>query len=139
MLGTVGEPINPEAWLFYHQVIGDGRCPVADTWWQTETGGIMIAPLPGAMDLKPGSATRPFFGIRPILVNAEGAEIEGGRRRQPVHRGQLAWDRCARSMATTSGFIDTYFTQYPGRYFTGDGARRDEDGDYWITGRVRMT
>ena len=135
VLGTVGEPINPEAWLFYHQVIGDGRCPVADTWWQTETGGIMIAPLPGAMDLKPGSATRPFFGIRPILVDAEGAEIE------ETGEGNLCIaDSWPGQMRTVYGnhqrFIDTYFTQYPGRYFTGDGARRDEDGDYWITGRV---
>ena len=135
VLGTVGEPINPEAWLFYHQVIGDGRCPVADTWWQTETGGIMIAPLPGAMDLKPGSATRPFFGIRPVLVDGEGAEIEG------AGEGSLCIaDSWPGQMRTVYGnhqrFIDTYFTQYPGRYFTGDGARRDEDGDYWITGRV---
>ena len=135
VLGTVGEPINPEAWLFYHQVIGDGRCPVADTWWQTETGGIMIAPLPGAMDLKPGSATRPFFGIRPVLVDAEGAEIEG------AGEGNLyIADSWPGQMRTVYGnhqrFIDTYFTQHPGRYFTGDGARRDEDGDYWITGRV---
>ena len=135
VLGTVGEPINPEAWLFYHQVIGDGRCPVMDTWWQTETGGIMITPLPGVTDLKPGSATRPFFGIRPILVDAQGDEIEG------TGEGNLCIaDSWPGQMRTVYGdhqrFIDTYFSTYPGHYFTGDGARRDEDGDYWITGRV---
>ena len=135
VLGTVGEPINPEAWLFYHQVIGNGRCPVMDTWWQTETGGIMITPLPGVTDLKPGSATRPFFGIRPVLVDAKGDEIEG------AGEGNLCIaDSWPGQMRTVYGdhqrFIDTYFATYPGRYFTGDGARRDEDGDYWITGRV---
>ncbi len=135
VLGTVGEPINPEAWRFYHQVVGDGRCPVVDTWWQTETGGIMIAPLPGATDLKPGSATRPFFGIRPILMNARGEEVEG------AGEGDLciadSWPGQMRAIhGDRQRFVDTYFTAYPGRYFTGDGARRDEDGDYWITGRV---
>ena len=135
VLGTVGEPINPEAWMFYHQVIGDGRCPVVDTWWQTETGGIMIAPLPGAMDLKPGSATRPFFGVRPVIVNGEGKEVDG-----PGEGALCLADSWPGQMRTVYGdhqrFVDTYFTAYPGRYFTGDGARRDGDGDYWITGRV---
>ena len=135
LLGTVGEPINPEAWMFYHQTVGDGRCPIVDTWWQTETGGIMIAPLPGATDLKPGSATKPFFGVRPLLLDAEGAELEGEAE------GNLCLaDSWPGQMRTVYGdhqrFIDTYFTAYPGRYFTGDGARRDADGDYWITGRV---
>jgi len=135
VLGTVGEPINPEAWLFYHQVVGEGRCPVVDTWWQTETGGIMIAPLPGATDLKPGSATRPFFGIRPILVDAEGQELQGEAE------GNLCLaDSWPGQMRTVYGdharFVDTYFRTYPGRYFTGDGAQRDADGDFWITGRV---
>ena len=135
VLGTVGEPINPEAWLFYHQAVGDGRCPIVDTWWQTETGGIMIAPLPGAMALKPGSATRPFFGIRPVLVDTQGEEIEG-----PGEGNLCLADSWPGQMRTVYGdhprFIETYFATYPGRYFTGDGARRDEDGDYWITGRV---
>ena len=135
VLGTVGEPINPEAWMFYHQVIGDGRCPVVDTWWQTETGGIMIAPLPGAMDLKPGSATRPFFGVRPVIVNGEGKEVDG-----PGEGALCLADSWPGQMRTVYGdhqrFVDTYFTAYPGRYFTGDGARRDGDGDYWITGRI---
>ena len=135
VLGTVGEPINPEAWMFYHQIIGEGRCPVVDTWWQTETGGIMIAPLPGATALKPGSATRPFFGVQPVLVDADGHEVEG------MGEGSLCLaDSWPGQMRTVYGdharFIDTYFSTYPGRYFTGDGARRDADGDYWITGRV---
>ncbi len=135
VLGTVGEPINPEAWMFYHQVIGDGRCPVVDTWWQTETGGMMITPLPGATPLKPGSATRPFFGIRPMLVDDEGQELEGAAA------GNLCIaDSWPGQMRTVYGsherFVDTYFRTYPGRYFTGDGARRDADGYYWITGRV---
>lgn len=135
LLGSVGEPINPEAWLWYHRVVGDSRCPIVDTWWQTETGGIMIAPLPGATALKPGSATRPFFGVQPCLVDAEGNEIEGAAE------GYLCIkDSWPGQMRTLYGdhkrFIDTYFIQYPGKYFTGDGCRRDEDGYYWITGRV---
>ena len=135
LLGTVGEPINPEAWLWYHRVVGDGRCPVVDTWWQTETGGILICPLPGATNLKPGSATRPFFGIQPCLVDADGNELEGAAE------GYLCMkDSWPGQMRTVFGdhkrFIDTYFIQYPGKYFTGDGCRRDEDGYNWITGRV---
>jgi acetyl-CoA synthetase len=132
LLGTVGEPINPEAWEWYWRVVGDGRCPVVDTWWQTETGGIMISPLPGAIDMKPGSATRPFFGIRPALMDANGVQLEGAAE------GNL--DSWPGQMRTVYGdhqrFIDTYFKAYPGTYFTGDGCRRDADGDYWITGRV---
>ena len=135
LLGTVGEPINPEAWLWYHRVVGDGRCPIVDTWWQTETGGILIAPLPGATKLKPGSATRPFFGVQPCLVDAEGQELEG------VAEGYLclksSWPGQMRTLyGDHKRFIDTYFIQYPGKYFSGDGCRRDEDGYYWITGRV---
>ncbi|MEY3515974.1 MAG: acetate--CoA ligase [Pseudomonadota bacterium] len=135
LLGTVGEPINPEAWRWYHRVVGDGRCPVVDTWWQTETGGILIAPLPAATDLKPGSATLPFFGVRPQLVNAEGVPIEG------AGEGNLVLlDSWPGQMRTVYGdharFFETYFSTYPGTYFTGDGARRDADGYYWITGRV---
>ena len=135
LLGSVGEPINPEAWLWYHRVVGEGRCPIVDTWWQTETGGILISPLPGATALKPGSATRPFFGVRPVIVDQAGAELSG------ACSGFLCLaDSWPGQMRTVYGdhrrFVETYFTQYPGRYFTGDGARRDEDGDYWITGRV---
>ena len=135
LLGSVGEPINPEAWLWYYNVVGDGRCPIVDTWWQTETGGIMITPLPGATALKPGSATRPFFGIKPALVDANGNLLEGATS------GNLCiTDSWPGQMRTVYGdherFIDTYFKSYPGRYFTGDGCRRDEDGYYWITGRV---
>ena len=135
LLGSVGEPINPEAWLWYYNVVGDGRCPIVDTWWQTETGGIMITPLPGATALKPGSATRPFFGIKPALVDADGNLLEGATS------GNLCiMDSWPGQMRTVYGdherFIDTYFKSYPGRYFTGDGCRRDEDGYYWITGRV---
>ena len=135
LLGSVGEPINPEAWLWYHREVGDGRCPIVDTWWQTETGGVLISPLPGATPLKPGSATRPFFGIRPVLVDNEGHELEGATS------GNLCIaDSWPGQMRTVYGdhqrFIDTYFIQYPGKYFTGDGCRRDEDGYYWITGRV---
>jgi acetyl-CoA synthetase len=135
LLGTVGEPINPEAWLWYHRVVGDGRCPIVDTWWQTETGGILIAPFPGATKLKPGSATVPFFGIEPCLVDANGHEIDG------AGAGNLCIkDSWPGQMRTVYGdhqrFIDTYFKTYPGKYFTGDGCRRDEDGYYWITGRV---
>jgi acetyl-CoA synthetase len=135
LLGTVGEPINPEAWRWYHRVVGDGRCPVVDTWWQTETGGILIAPLPAATDLKPGSATLPFFGVRPQLVNGEGVPVEG------AGEGNLVLlDSWPGQMRTVYGdharFYETYFSTYPGTYFTGDGARRDADGYYWITGRV---
>src|SRR6187431_241209 len=135
LLGSVGEPINPEAWRWYHDVVGDGRCPIVDTWWQTETGGILITPLPGATRLKPGSATRPFFGVIPQLVDAEGKEIKGAAS------GNLCiTESWPGQMRTVFGdhqrFIDTYFKTYPGRYFTGDGAKRDEDGYYWITGRV---
>ncbi len=135
LLGTVGEPINPEAWEWYHRVVGDGRCPVVDTWWQTETGGILIAPLPGAVDQKPGSATLPFFSVRPGIVNGEG-EIQHG----PCEGNLVLLDSWPGQMRTVYGdhqrFIDTYFKTFPGRYFTGDGARRDADGYYWITGRV---
>ncbi len=135
LLGTVGEPINPEAWLWYHRVVGEGRCPIVDTWWQTETGGILITPLPGATALKPGSATRPFFGISPEIVHHDGVPIEG------EGTGNLCiTDSWPGQMRTLYGnhqrFIETYFTQFPGKYFTGDGCRRDGDGYYWITGRV---
>jgi acetyl-CoA synthetase len=135
LLGSVGEPINPEAWEWYHRVVGDGRCPIVDTWWQTETGGILITPLPGATKLKPGSATLPFFGVIPQLVDAAGKIIEG------AGSGNLCIaDSWPGQMRTVYGdhqrFIDTYFKAYPGKYFTGDGCRRDEDGYYWITGRV---
>ena len=135
LLGSVGEPINPEAWLWYHRVVGDGRCPIVDTWWQTETGGILISPLPGATALKPGSATNPFFGVKPVVVDAEGNVLEGATT------GNLCIDDSwPGQMRTVYGdherFVQTYFIQYPGRYFTGDGCRRDEDGYYWITGRV---
>ncbi len=135
ILGSVGEPINPEAWEWYYHVVGEGRCPIVDTWWQTETGGILITPLPGATALKPGSATRPFFGVVPELVSNEGEVLEGATE------GNLVITRpWPGQMRTVYGdhnrFIDTYFKTYPGTYFTGDGARRDEDGYYWITGRV---
>lgn len=135
LLGSVGEPINPEAWRWYHEVVGDSRCPIVDTWWQTETGGIMITPLPGATDLKPGSATKPFFGIDPIMVDTDGKVMEG------ACEGVLCIkDSWPGQMRTVYGdherFYQTYFATFPGRYFTGDGARRDEDGYYWITGRV---
>ncbi|HYM03610.1 MAG TPA: AMP-binding protein, partial [Stellaceae bacterium] len=135
LLGTVGEPINPEAWLWYHRVVGDSRIPIVDTWWQTETGGILITPLPGATPLKPGSATRPFFGVKPQLVDSEGKVLEGAAE------GNLciaeSWPGQMRTVfGDHKRFIETYFSAYPGKYFTGDGARRDEDGYYWITGRV---
>ena len=135
LLGSVGEPINPEAWLWYYNVVGNGRCPIVDTWWQTETGGILITPLPGATDLKPGSATRPFFGIEPIIVDADGNVLDGATT------GNLCLaDSWPGQMRTVYGdhdrFFQTYFATFPGRYFTGDGCRRDEDGYYWITGRV---
>jgi acetyl-CoA synthetase len=135
LLGSVGEPINPEAWEWYHRVVGDDRCPVVDTWWQTETGGILISPLPGAIDQKPGSATLPFFGVRPAIVDGEGQALEGA-----CEGNLVILDSWPGQMRTVYGdhqrFIDTYFKTFPGRYFTGDGARRDEDGYYWITGRV---
>jgi acetyl-CoA synthetase len=135
LLGSVGEPINPEAWLWYYRVVGDERCPIVDTWWQTETGGILITPLPGATALKPGSATRPFFGVKPGMVDGDGKLLDG------ACTGNLCiLDSWPGQMRTVYGdherFIDTYFKTFPGKYFTGDGARRDEDGYYWITGRV---
>jgi acetyl-CoA synthetase len=135
LLGTVGEPINPEAWEWYYRVVGDSRCPIVDTWWQTETGGILITPLPGAIAQKPGSATLPFFGVQPEIVDAEGKVLTGATT------GNLCIaDSWPGQMRTVYGdhqrFVDTYFKTYPGKYFTGDGCRRDEDGYYWITGRV---
>ena len=135
LLGTVGEPINPEAWLWYHRVVGDGRCPIVDTWWQTETGGMLITPLPGATALKPGSATKPLPGIKPVIVDEQGTPLEGATQ------GNLCLaDSWPGQMRTVYGdherFFQTYFSTYPGLYFTGDGCRRDEDGYYWITGRV---
>jgi len=135
LLGTVGEPINPEAWNWYHRVVGEGRCPVVDTWWQTETGGMLIAPLPAATALKPGSATLPLFGVHPALVDAEGNEIHGAGEGNLVLRD--SWPGQMRSVyGDHARFFETYFSTYPGSYFTGDGARRDVDGYYWITGRV---
>jgi len=135
LLGSVGEPINPEAWEWYNRVVGNGRCPIVDTWWQTETGGIMITPLPGATKLKPGSATKPFFGVKPALVDDKGTILEG-----PVQGNLVILDSWPGQARTIYGdherFVQTYFTTFPGTYFTGDGCRRDEDGDYWITGRV---
>jgi len=135
LLGSVGEPINPEAWIWYHRVVGEDRCPIVDTWWQTETGGILITPLPGATALKPGSATLPFFGVKPVMVDAEGKVLEGATE------GNLciaeSWPGQMRTVyGDHERFIQTYFSTYKGMYFTGDGARRDEDGYYWITGRV---
>jgi acetyl-CoA synthetase len=135
LLGTVGEPINPEAWEWYHKVVGDERCPIVDTWWQTETGGILISPLPGATDLKPGSATKPFFGVVPALVDEQGNILEGATSGNLVIT--RPWPGMMRSVyGDHQRFYETYFQMYPGYYFTGDGARRDEDGYYWITGRV---
>jgi acetyl-CoA synthetase len=135
LLGSVGEPINPEAWEWYSRVVGGDRCPIVDTWWQTETGGILITPLPGAIDTKPGSATLPFFGIKPAVVDTDGKELEG-----ECSGNLVITDSWPGQMRTVYGdhqrFIDTYFKTYPGKYFTGDGVRRDEDGYYWITGRV---
>jgi acetyl-CoA synthetase len=135
LLGSVGEPINPEAWLWYRRVVGDERCPIVDTWWQTETGGILITPLPGAIPTKPGSATKAFFGVRPVIVDNDGNHLEGATE------GNLCIaDSWPGQMRTVFGdhkrFIDTYFATFKGKYFTGDGCRRDEDGYYWITGRV---
>ncbi len=135
LLGSVGEPINPEAWEWYYHSVGDGRCPIVDTWWQTETGGILITPLPGAIDLKPGSATLPFFGIRPALVDGTGKELEGATSGNLVIT--FPWPGQMRTVyGDHQRFIDTYLKTYPGKYFTGDGARRDADGYWWITGRV---
>ncbi len=135
LLGTVGEPINPQAWLWYYKVVGDSRCPIVDTWWQTETGGILISPQPGAIDLKPGSVTKPFYGIKPVIVDEKGTSLNG------ACRGRLciaqSWPGQMRTVyGDHQRFIDTYFSQFDGKYFTGDGCRRDEDGYYWITGRV---
>ena len=135
LLGTVGEPINPEAWRWYHEVVGDSRCPIVDTWWQTETGGILISPLPGAIPQKPGSATVPFYGVQPALVDANGTLLEGEAEGNLVLLG--SWPGQMRTVyGDHQRFIDTYFRTYPGMYFTGDGCRRDADGYYWITGRV---
>jgi acetyl-CoA synthetase len=135
LLGSVGEPINPEAWMWYYKIVGDERCPIVDTWWQTETGGIMISPLPGATALKPGSATRPFFGVKPALLDAEGKILVGA-----ASGNLVLLDSWPGQMRTVFGnherFKETYFKSYPGMYFTGDGCRRDEDGYFWITGRV---
>ena len=135
LLGTVGEPINPEAWQWYHEIVGESRCPIVDTWWQTETGGILLSPLPGATMLKPGSATRPFFGVNPVIVDNDGNILQG------ACEGTLCIDGgWPGQMRTVYGdhqrFIDTYFKTFDGLFFTGDGCRRDEDGYYWITGRV---
>jgi acetyl-CoA synthetase len=135
LLGSVGEPINPEAWEWYYRVVGEERCPIVDTWWQTETGGILITPLPGATMLKPGSATLPFFGVQPAVVDSEGNMLDG------AVSGNLvivdAWPGMARTVyGDHKRFVDTYFSTYKGKYFTGDGCRRDGDGYYWITGRV---
>lgn len=135
LLGTVGEPINPEAWEWYYHVVGEARCPIVDTWWQTETGAQMITPLPGATDLKPGSACKPFFGVQPAIVDEQGNELEGECSGNLVIKS--SWPGMMRTLyGDHQRFIDTYFTTYPGNYFTGDGCRRDADGYYWITGRV---
>lgn len=135
LLGTVGEPINPEAWLWYHKVVGQGRCPIVDTWWQTETGGHMLTPLPGATDLKPGAAMQPFFGVQPVILNEKGEELSGAA--EGMFCVKASWPGQMRTVyGDHKRFEETYFNQYPGYYFTGDGARRDEDGDYWITGRI---
>jgi acetyl-CoA synthetase len=135
ILGTVGEPINPEAWLWYYDHVGEQRCPIVDTWWQTETGGILITPIPGATPLKPGSATRPFFGIEPVIVDNDHNVINGpGEGNLCIAR---AWPGMMRTVfGDHQRFVQTYFSTFPGLYFTGDGARRDEDGFYWLTGRV---
>ncbi len=135
LLGTVGEPINPEAWEWYYHVVGEERCPIVDTWWQTETGGILITPLPGATKLKPGSATLPFFGVQPAIVDGEGKLLEGEASGNLVILD--AWPGLARTVyGDHKRYVETYFSTYKGKYFTGDGCRRDEDGYYWITGRV---
>ena len=135
LLGTVGEPINPEAWDWYYRVVGESRCPIVDTWWQTETGAHMLTPLPGAMALKPGSATLPFFGIEPAILDPEGKEVDGAG--EGLLMIKKSWPSQIRTVFNDhQRCVDTYFSAYPGYYFTGDGARRDEDGYYWITGRV---
>ena len=135
ILGTVGEPINPEAWNWYNEIVGDKRCPIVDTWWQTETGGILITPLPGAIDAKPGSATKPFFGIKPVLVDNDNNELNGEAEGNLCI--EMSWPGQMRSVyGDHERFVDTYFKTFPGRYFSGDGCRRDKDGYYWITGRV---
>ena len=135
LLGTVGEPINPEVWEWYHRVVGDSRCPIVDTWWQTETGAHMLTPLPGVTELKPGSATHPFFGVQPILLDSEGSEIKG--EGEGLLMIKASWPSQIRSVyGDHQRCVDTYFSPYPGYYFTGDGAKRDADGYYWITGRV---
>ena len=135
LLGSVGEPINPEAWEWYYRVVGEERCPIVDTWWQTETGGILITPLPGATKLKPGSATLPFFGVKPAIVDSDGNLQDGPASGNLVILD--AWPGLARTVyGDHKRFVDTYFSSYKGKYFTGDGCRRDEDGYYWITGRV---
>jgi acetyl-CoA synthetase len=135
LLGSVGEPINPEAWEWYYDVVGEGRCPIVDTWWQTETGGHMITPLPGATDLKPGSASVPMFGVRPAILDSDGTELQGA-----CEGALVITDSWPGQMRTVYGdharFFQTYFSTYPGTYFTGDGCRRDDDGYYWITGRI---
>ena len=135
LLGTVGEPINPEAWDWYHTVVGEGRCPIVDTWWQTETGGILMAPLPNSVDMKPGAAMNPLYGIKPAIVDSEGNELEDA-----AAGNLIITDGWPGQMRTIYGdhkrFLETYYTTYPGSYFTGDGAMRDEEGHYWITGRV---
>ena len=136
LLGTVGEPIKEPEWMWYHEIVGNSKCPIVDTWWQTETGGILISPLPGAIPTKPGSATLPFFGIEPVLLTQEGEEIKGNNV-----SGLLAikssWPGQMRTVyGDHKRFVETYFTMFPGYYFTGDGAKRDSDGYYWITGRV---
>ena len=135
LLGTVGEPINPEAWMWYFNIVGNSKCPIVDTWWQTETGGILISPQTGAIDLKPGSASKPFFGIEPVIVDEKGNKLEG------ECEGRLciadSWPGQMRSVyGDHKRFIDTYFSQFEGKYFSGDGCKRDKDGYYWITGRV---
>lgn len=137
ILGTVGEPINPEIWKWYHDVVGEKRCDIVDTWWQTETGGILISPIPGVTPTKPGSATLPFFGVQPILVKPESGEEIKGNNVEGALCIKKTWPGQAKTIYKDhSRFVETYFTQYPGLYFTGDGCRRDEDGYYWITGRI---
>jgi acetyl-CoA synthetase len=136
ILGTVGEPINPEAWRWYHNIVGEGRCAVVDTYWQTETGGHVITPLPGALVTKPGSATLPFFGVQPVVVDEDGHELEGNDVTGRLCM-QASWPGMMRTVyGDHQRFIETYFSTYPGKYFTGDGCHRDRDGYYWITGRV---
>ena len=135
ILGSVGEPINPEAWNWYNKVVGNGKCPIVDTWWQTETGGILITPLPGATSTKPGSAAKPFFGIQPVLVDNDNNQLSGASEGNLCIN--MSWPGQMRTVyGDNERFIETYFSTFPGRYFSGDGCRRDEDGYYWITGRV---